>query len=201
MVEPRHIQMVQDCIEQGRLLAVSLIDIKSGYTNLRNSPRAVCTVGEPVIVSNHEDGSVKILLRGRARVKLLSLKQSIPYMIYSAEEIPDIQQNQDLMQSSGIEHLRNCITRWAKENVEDSLEREVFLGTIVSAKHVVDAVSMYMVMDPEIRQLLLENVHLQERIQMLSTLFHDESVHEDATVADAIKNFEAMEGGQRKVAH
>src|SRR5690606_7262293 len=102
MVEARHVQMLKDCIEKGRLLAVSLIDIKSGYTNLRNSPRAVCTVGEPVIVSTHDDGSIKVLLRGRARVKLLALKQSVPYMIYTAEEIPDISCEAHMSSSTGI---------------------------------------------------------------------------------------------------
>lgn len=201
MVESRHIQMLKDCIEKGRLLAVSLIDIKSGYTNLRNSPRAVCTVGEPVIVSTHEDGSIKVLLRGRARVKLLALKQSVPYMIYTAEEIPDISSEAHLNNSAGIEKLRNILHRWSRENIDDSIEREVFLSTVSTAKHVVDAVSMYMVMDPEIRQLLLENVHLGERIQMLSTLFSEDGDQEDANVADAFKRFEAMEANPRKVAH
>lgn len=201
MVESRHVQMLKDCIEKGRLLAVSLIDIKSGYTNLRNSPRAICTVGEPVIVSTHEDGSIKVLLRGRARVKLLALKQSVPYMIYTAEEIPDISSEAHLKSSSGIGKLRDLLQRWSRENIEDSIEREVFLSTVSTAKHVVDAVSMYMVMDPEIRQLLLENVHLGERIQMLTTLFAEDGNQEDLNVADAFKRFEAMEANPRKVAH
>lgn len=201
IVEARHVQMLKDCIEKGQLMAVSLIDIKSGYTNLRNSPRAVCTVGEPVIVSSHEDGSIKVLLRGRARVKLLALKQSVPYMIYTAEEVPDITSEAHLKSGLGIEKLRNILQYWASENIEDSIEREVFLSTVSTAKHVVDAVSMYMVMDPEIRQLLLENVHLGERIQMLATLFADDSNQEDISVADAFKRFEAMEANPSKVAH
>lgn len=202
MVESRHVQMLKDCIEQGRLLAVSLIDIKSGYTNLRNSPRAVCTVGEPVIVSTHDDGSIKVLLRGRARVKLLALKQSVPYMVYTAEEVPDISYDgNNLTAAPGIEKLKNLLLRWSQENIDDSVEREVFLSTVATAKHVVDAISMYMIMDPEIRQLLLENVHLSERIQMLSTLLAENGDQEDASVADAFKRFEAMEANPRKVAH
>ena len=199
--EPRHVQMIRDCISKSRFMAVSLIDIKSGYTNLRNSPRAVCTVGEPVIVNENDDGSIKVLLRGRARIKLLTLKQSIPYMLYTAEEIPDIPSENDFQSSDGIEKLRLLLQRWSQENIYDSIERDIFNATVSTAKHVVDSVSMYMIMDPEVRQLLLENVHLGERVQMLTTLLKSFGNHEDQNVAEALKTFEAMDSNYRHIAH
>lgn len=62
---------------------------------------------------------------------------------------------------------------------------------------------MYMIADSEIRQLLLENVHLIERIQMLASLFKDNVHIEDAKTAEAIKFYEKMDltDLERKIAH
>lgn len=201
--DARHIQMVKDCIAQGRLMAVSLIDAQSAQNRLRNSPRSVCTIGEPIIVESDEDGTFKVLLKGQARVKLLTLKQSLPYMLYSAEEIPDINLESDIHEDFGIGKLSQILKYWAQENIKDSSEREFFNKGIVSAKHVVDAISMYIVVDPEVRQLLLENVHLNERIQMLATLFNHNFQIEDSNIAEALKRFERLDkdSPQRKVAH
>src|SRR5690606_33744177 len=92
-------------------------------------------------------------------------------------------------------------TLFRSENIDDSIEREIFLSTITTAKHVVDAVSMYMIVDSEIRQLLLENVHFSERVQMLATLLKNDLGHEDSSVADALKTFEAMDTNSRRIAH
>tara|TARA_R110000868_G_scaffold378945_1_gene644596 strand:+ start:6873 stop:7568 length:696 start_codon:yes stop_codon:yes gene_type:complete len=203
MADPRHIQMVQDCIASGRLMAVSLMDITSGHTRLRNSPRAICTVGEPVVLSENEDGSIKVLLRSHFRVKLLTLKQSLPYMLYTAENIPDQRCESDFNQDFGLGKLHSLLKRWAKENIDDSSERENFLNKITNAKEIVDAVSMYMVVDSEIRQLLLENVHLSERVQMLATLFSNNFQSEDIHIAEALKRFESIDKEElsRKIAH
>lgn len=203
IVDSRHVKMVHDCIATCRLLAVSLVDSRSSMTGSKNSPRAICTAGTPQIMETMEDGSVKVLLVGETRIKLISLKQSLPFMIYSAEEIPDIYEHSDLQVDFGIGRLLAILKKWAKENIEDSSERERFITSACSPKNIVDAVSMYMIADSEIRQLLLENVHLNERIQMLASLFKD-SVHvEDAKTAEAIKSYEKMDLANldRKIAH
>lgn len=201
IVDPRHVQMVRECIKHDRLLAISLIDLKGGYTNLYNSPRAICTAGQPIIISEHES-SLKILLQGQTRVKLLSLKQSLPYMLYRCEVIPDLMTKNDSIENASLEKLYENLKAWTRDNIVDSLEREVFLSKMNNINRILDAISMFMVIDPEIRQLLLENVHLGERLQILSSLFNtQEHHHEDVQVAEALKRYEAMQPDEFKIAH
>ncbi|PIP90725.1 MAG: hypothetical protein COW01_13140 [Bdellovibrionales bacterium CG12_big_fil_rev_8_21_14_0_65_38_15] len=203
IIDPRHVKMVHDCIATCRLLAVSLMDTKGSIGSGKSSPRVICTAGTPQIMETMEDGSVKVLLVGESRIKLISLKQSLPYTIYSAEEIPDIYEDSDLHEDFGITRLLVILKKWAKENIEDSNERERFISSACNPKNIVDAVSMYMIADSEIRQLLLENVHLIERIQMLTSLFKNNVHIEDAKTAEAIKFYEKMDltDLDRKIAH
>ncbi len=203
IVDSRHVKMVHDCIATCRRLAVSLIDTKGGVGGGRNSPRAICTSGTPQIIETLEDGSIKVLLVGESRIKLLSLKQSLPFMVYSAEEIPDILESSDLPDNFGVGRLLTILKKWAKENINDSSERERFINSACTPKNIADAVSMYMIADPEIRQLLLENVHLNERVQMLTSLFKDNIHIEDSKTAEAIKFYESMDQDliDRKIAH
>jgi Lon protease-like protein len=198
--DPRHIQMVKDCLTHERLMAVSLADVKNIHAHSHNTPHLICGAGQPIILEENDD-SIKILLRGLVRLKLLNLIQSLPYMLYRAELIPDLESAQAHIENDLVSKLYKSLSKWAQRNMKNSIERESFLAQMTGLHQIVDAVSMFLVVDPEVRQLLLENVHLHERLQILSSLFNHEQLQEDARVVAALKNYEQMKYDESKVAH
>jgi Lon protease-like protein len=193
IVEPSYIKMVKDCLMTEQSIGLSMaepIDELAGA--LRYFPQRIATMGKPILLEENEDGSIKILIRGEQRIELLSVEQNIPYLIYKVRMIPDRRDKSALtFESPHIERLKTILGNWVEDTIDDSLERETFMQTLGSLQHIIDYLAMFMVGDRHIRQLLLENRSLHERIQMLSTLLRGEYPEcEDSLVVNAIKDFE-----------
>jgi hypothetical protein len=95
---------------------------------------------------------------------------------------------------SKVERLKGLLDDWVLETISDSVERKHFQDKINSIREVIDYISMFLIKDHEMRQLLLENTSLNERIQMLDTLFKGPAPYiEDIAVTRAIKSFEILE--------
>lgn len=200
IAEPTYIKMVKDCLITDQSIGIAMaepIASAKGEINdsLRYSPQRIATMGKPVLLEENEDGTIKILVKGEKRIELLQVEQNLPYLIYRVRTIPDLRENSGLtLHSPQIERLKDILNNWVDDTIEDSLERESFFQTLESIHHIMDYLSMFMIGDRHIRQLLLENRSLHERIQMLSSLLRgDYSEGEDTIVASAMKDFESGE--------
>lgn len=199
IAEPTYVKMVKDCIITDSNLGISMaepVDDFTGYT--RYSPRTIATMGKPILLEENDDGSIKILVKGQSRIELISTEQNIPYLIYKVRIIPDIKDRAPLQfDSPQISRLRSILNSWVEDTITDSLERETFFQSLTSIHHILDYLAMFMVGDRSIRQLLLENTSLHERIQVLSSLLRGEYPDcEDELVVNAIKDFESEEMDQ-----
>lgn len=200
IAEPSYIKMVKDCLITDQSIGISMAepvrDVQ-GHINdpPRYTPQRVATMGKPILLEENEDGSIKILIKGEKRIELLQVEQNLPYLIYRVRVIPDKRDNGPLsFEAPHIERLKNILNNWVEDTIEDSLERESFFQTLESVHHIMDYLAMFMVGDRHIRQLLLENRSLHERIQMLSSLLRgDYPDCEDTMVVNAIKDFETGE--------
>lgn len=195
IIEPIYVSMIQDCISKGELLAVSMaepVSISSG--KIRYLPKPVCGVGRPYISEQLPDGSLRILLKGLGRVNLDHVEQNLPYLRFSAHFIPDRVDNVGYSENS-IEKLHIMLHNWIDDNILDSIERETFRKTITTVPQIIDTISMFLISDVEIRQILLENTSLLERIQLLNSLFQGNIDHAvtDLQVVKALKSYEHIE--------
>lgn len=196
IVEPTYIKMVKDCLMTDQSIGISMAEpIEELSGPPRYSPQRIATMGKPILLEENEDGSLKILMKGEKRVELLTTEQNLPYLIYKVRILPDLREKQSLtLNSHQIERLRDILHQWVGDTIEDSLERESFFQTLESVHHIVDYLAMFLIGDRHIRQLLLENRSLHERIQILSSLLRGEYPDcEDHLVVNAIKEFEAGE--------
>lgn len=202
VVEPVYIKMIKECIDSGLPLGISMAEpVNNHFNQVRYSPKVICSMGKPIILEELEDGSLKVLIKGQSRVRLLKVQQNLPYLIYEAEIIPEAACENGFATEGQITRLKELLDIWLEETICDSMERESFSQNIVNVNCVVDYLSMFLIQDREMRQLLLENVYLHERIQMLNSLLQGECpLYEDVTVANAIKSFEQLEKFA-KVAH
>ncbi|MAF79288.1 MAG: hypothetical protein CME63_04700 [Halobacteriovoraceae bacterium] len=193
IVEPTYVKMIKDCILTDQSIGVALAEpINDEKTIAKYTPQKVATMGKPVLLEELDDGSIKVLIRGEERIELLRVEQNIPYLIYQVRELPDIKESSQFhFDGPKIERLKDILFQWLDDTVSDSVERDTFIDSLESLHHFIDYLSMFLVHDRSMRQLLLENCSLHERIQVLSTLLRgDYPDCEDEMVLEAIKEFE-----------
>lgn len=195
VVEPVFIRMIKECVEGNMLVGISMAEpLVYIFGHKRPVPKNICGIGKPIILEEMFDGTLKVLIKGFGKVRLGAIEQNLPYLIYNCEEYPDIKDTYGLVCDSKVERLKELLDNWVVGTISDSVERKNFQDKINSASEVMDYISMFLIKDHEMRQLLLENTSLNERIQMLDTLFKGTPPYfEDITVTRAIKSFEILE--------
>jgi Lon protease-like protein len=195
VVEPVFIRMIKECVEGNMLVGISMAEpLVYIFGHKRPVPKNICGIGKPIILEEMFDGTLKVLIKGFGKVRLGAIEQNLPYLIYNCEEYPDIKDTYGLVCDSKVERLKELLDNWVVGTISDSVERKNFQDKVNSASEVMDYISMFLIKDHEMRQLLLENTSLNERIQMLDTLFKGTPPYfEDITVTRAIKSFEILE--------
>lgn len=198
--DPKHIQMINECLSTNTPLAISRVPNPNAHFQRIS---LVCSMGTPILLEISDDGVYKVLLKGISRIKLQNVIQNLPYPKYSAEVINDLSSPlEESITDQKMEKLKNLFHSWVSENIVDSIERETFLQDLETINQYVDYISMYMIKDSELKQFLLENQSLFERIQMIYSLFEGSSSSQiNEAVSSAIKKFEELERDQLKMAH
>ncbi|ATH08935.1 hypothetical protein BIY24_13555 [Halobacteriovorax marinus] len=201
ILEPVYIDMVKKCIRDNTPIAISkAVEIGREDYKVRYSPCDICGYGRPVILEENVDGTLKVLIKAIGRVRLLNVEQNLPYLVYEAEYFNDKIESEKL-HGPQIQNLKKLLDNWLEVNILDSFERETFANSLTSIYHIIDYICMFLVQDPELRQLLLENNSLFERIQLLNSLFEEPSQFEESSlVVSAIKRYEEIEKTSR-IAH
>lgn len=201
ILEPIYIDMIKTCIKDNVPVAISKAS-ETDHQNIRGRyrPSEICGYGRPIILEENIDGTLKVLIKAIGRVRLLEVDQNLPYLIYQAECFHDKVESEKL-HGPQIQNLKKLLDNWLEVNILDSYERETFTNSLTSIYHVIDYICMFLVQDPELRQLLLENNSLFERVQLLNSLFEEPSHFEESSlVVSAIKRYEEIEKTSR-IAH
>ena len=203
LMETVYVKMIKDCIENKSPVGIALaIPVENTFQGRPYySPRDVCGIGQPIILEEYEDGTIKVLVKGSGKARLNSIVQNLPYPIFNAEIVPD-KKDQEIISEGKVENLKDVMENWLMNHIEDSLERDTLSRNINSVQQIIDHISMFIIKDQDIKQVLLESDSLYERIQMLNLLFPkgSSSSLEDPLISNAIKNYEILEK-TAKVAH
>lgn len=190
------IKIIKDAAKNNTLIALAKSQEDSHDMSYRPSskPNMVCTTGTPHIVEeNDEEGYLRIVLKGEARICLKKCMQELPYPIYQAEVlIPSI--SETIFEGDEIFYLQDLMRSWLETFILDSREREQFLMHLNSVHRLVNNVSMLLVKDPLIKQILLENDSLPERIKLLNKLFRAQAnFRENSMVVNAMISYDNLE--------
>lgn len=193
--EPIYVKMVKKCVEENGHMGVCLAEPTQSYPGVKVKyvPKKICSIGKPVILEEYPEGGVRIIVKGVVKVRLTNVIQNLPYAIFEAEEISDIKENRVYNQGK-IERLNEILSTWLDQNIPDSVERESFKKNLETVHHITDYICMLLIQDPTVKQLLLENHSLYERIQLINSLLKEsDPFQEDLLVAQALKNFEHLD--------
>jgi Lon protease-like protein len=195
IAEPTYIRMIKNCILEEVPMAVAMA-IPSSPDRLSLqffNPSEICGIGIPHLMEDCADGTIKILIKGIVRVRLVNKIQDLPFPVYEAEVLAD-RQEQGVLSGDKVDKLRRIFNRWLKNAFQNSIERENFEDTIHSLHHLVDCLSTYIVQDTKVKQMLLECDSLFERVHMLDILFEEGQTNiENPVVSEAIKQYDIVE--------
>jgi Lon protease-like protein len=167
--EDRYREMTRDILTGSRCLAIGLI--APGSSDEEDAPAVLPIAGVGEVVMAHElpDGRFNLVVRGRARVQITQeLVSDRPYRLVSATELPDIQVANPAEIADADQTLRALIGRLA-DAIPDGGEllRQVIAAQETPAE-LVDGVASALIVDPVLRQRLLEMRDVGQRLERVS---------------------------------
>jgi Lon protease-like protein len=167
--EERYKAMARDVLAGPRFLAISLIAPELGGTEEKPAVRPIAGVGEVVMAHELADGRFNLVLRGRARIHIdAELASDRPYRLVAASALPDLEPGDGRELSDADQSLRALIGHLA-DAIPDGGEllRQVVVAQETPSE-LVDVLAAALIVDPVLRQRLLETRDVGKRIERVS---------------------------------
>jgi len=169
IADPEYNKMIADSLESGNPVTVSMaVPIKLPNGRVQFAPREIATMGTPHLLESIHEGTIKILMRGISRVKIIRVIQHLPYLIAEVETLPD--KEEIILYENKITKLEHVFKSWIEQSLVAPEERNLFLNQTATLPEILDYLSMLLIQDPEVKQLLLECDSPIEKVYILDAL-------------------------------
>jgi Lon protease-like protein len=167
--EERYRVMVRDVLTGTRCLAVGLLVPDAREADELPAVEQIAGVGEVVMAHELPDGRFNLVVRGRARVRIdRELPSGRPYRLVTATELPDLPITDAAEIVDADQTLRALIGRLADAIPEGGeLLRQVIAAQETPAE-LVDGVASALIVDPALRQRLLETRDVGQRLERVA---------------------------------
>jgi ATP-dependent Lon protease len=169
----RSIRLIDDVMRGNRLLALVAQRDPNAEPTTADDLHRVGTVGMIHQLARVPDGSVRVMVQGIERVRLVDLVASEPYLVGRIERAPD-----PLGEATDLEALRLAVVDIFRRLVEASRELPDDLATAVAnvtdARHIVYFVLSIVPLDLAVRQELLELEPLTAKLRRIVDLLQRE---------------------------
>lgn len=191
VTDEQTINLVKESSSSGTPIGVFSSDALSGVSG--SGKLGVGCMAHPRIESTSTNGSVFVWLRMTEKIMLTRVIQEIPYALYNYTVTPDIQ---DVVSKTFNGHvirdLKERLIQWSEQNIEDSIERAYFLAKLTGLRTITNYACMYLVESVELKQQLLENKSLYNRVHLINVLMEKHNGHEEI-VKQAMIDFVTIE--------
>jgi len=163
--EERYRAMTRDILAGARLFAVSLIAPDASETDERPPVRPIAGVGEVIMAHELPDGRFNLVVRGRARVHIdEELPSDLPYRLVRATVIPDVPVTDPAEIRDADQALRALVGQLA-----DAVLLRQMIVEAETPSELVDAVASALIVNPVLRQRLLETREVGRRIERVTS--------------------------------
>ena len=171
--EPRYRQMLADCAEGNKFMAVSLL--RRGWEKKKEPIPSHDVVGVGYIraIFENPDGTSHILLKGIGRAKIVRYTQWRPYRIAKIKLLPDkIENREELVRlATRLKKLLMQKIRFSSETPHGRLHLPLELRNPITLSHIA---SFFAEASPYLKQDLLETTNCNCRMRHLIDLLEDE---------------------------
>jgi Lon protease-like protein len=188
--EPRYRSMLADCLNADRMFAVALL--RSGWEKKGQSaqPYPVASVGVIRTCVARPDGTSNLILEGVARVKIVEYVKMRPYRLARIKPLKSFEENAPPPRAE----LVAAVAKLAKARAKfgDELPKSVLesLLEVKNTDHLSDLVSYTLLEDYHQKQLMLETLDINVRLDKLVALLQQQ-----------IRQFELWKTLQGKLSH
>ena len=173
VAEPRSIRLVDDVMRGNRLLALATL---RGLALVPTTPDDLHRVGTAAVINQlarMPDGSVRMMVQGIERIRLLDWVGTEPYLVARVEAA-----REPAVQTAEVDGLRRAVVGIFRRLVEASPELPDDLAiaaeNLSDPRHVVYFVASVVPMDPAVRQELLELTTIADKLRRLVDLLQRE---------------------------
>ena len=167
--EDRYREMTRDLLSGARCLAIGLIAPNAAPEDERPPVLPIAGVGEVVMAHELPDGRFNLVVRGRARVRIdEELASDRPYRLVSATQLPDLPITSAAEIADADQTLRALIGRLAEALPEGGELLRQVVAAQESPAELVDGVASALIVDPVLRQRLLETRDVGQRLERVS---------------------------------
>jgi len=166
--EERYRAMTRDLLVGPRFLVIA--SIVPGENDGRDKPavRPIAGVGQVVRADELPDGRFNLVVHGRARVHIdEELPSDHPYRLVAASPVPDLPVADPVELADAHQSLRALIERLAESIPGGEHLRQMFAVQEGPAE-LVDALAAALIVEPGLRQRLLETRDVTKRIERVS---------------------------------
>ena len=168
--EERYKALARDVLAGHHFLAISLLAQPDQAEDEERPPvQRIAGVGEVVMAHELPDGRFNLVVRGRARIRIDDeLDSSHPYRLITASELPDLPAADSGDLRDADQSLRALVSHLADAIPEGGeLLRQVVVSQETPSE-LVDVLAAALVVDPVLRQRLLETRDVMKRIERVS---------------------------------
>jgi Lon protease-like protein len=167
--EERYRAMVRDVLTGGRHLAIGLLVPDAREEDELPAVQPIAGVGEVVMAHELPDGRFNLVVRGRARVHIdRELPSGRPYRLVTATEMPDFPIIDTREVADADQTLRALIGRLADAIPEGGELLRQVVAAQESPAELVDGVASALIVDPALRQRLLEMRDVGKRLERVA---------------------------------
>ncbi len=162
--EPRYQAMLEEALGTGRMLAVAMPRDEDEH-----EVESVAGAGLLRACIRNTDGTSNLILQGVSRIRFTAWKQQIPYRIASIEilESSGHDAEEAVETARQVTRLHALCARFKEQGMELPVQFEAYLGQITDIGVITDLVSSTLLVDPSMRQELLEELHIPRRLEKL----------------------------------
>ncbi len=184
-------EIFQDIFEDatcaGNPIGISMATQKNFETYFAY-PCEVFGIGKPLMIERVDGNTLKVLMRCIGKCELNYPTQSNPYPIYSVNVLKD--KECSMSNLDDFYRLESILYNWLETNISDDTDRDHFIETLHKPEQIVNYVATFIIKSCQIRQLLLQQDNLNDKIKILNSLITDEHIyHEDPIVAQGYIDF------------
>jgi ATP-dependent Lon protease len=168
--EERYQALARDVLAGHHFLAISLLaSPEDADAHDRPPVQRIAGVGEVVMAHELPDGRFNLVVRGRARIRIdEELASDRPYRVISATELPDLAAVDRGELVDADQSLRALVGQLADAIPEGGELLRQVVASQESPSELVDVLAAALVVDPGLRQRLLESRDVLKRIERVS---------------------------------
>ena len=173
--EERYKKMARDLLSSNRYLAVALLDGRNEAKRDDVRPEVhpdvhpIMGVGEVVMAHELPDGRFNLVVRGRARVRLIEeVVSQEPYRLISAALLPDLPVTAPAELADSDQALRALVGRLADALPDGGELLRQVVASQETPEQLADVLAAALVPDAERRQKLLETRDVVRRVEVVT---------------------------------